>query len=311
MSVTGTTFSAKASTNNTAELRALGSQINAAIASAGMVQTTDTGQVDWSTINWVTGEQTWGYEVWRFNDPLQATNPVFVKLVYSQPAGPLALNITAQVGTATDGAGNLTSAPNTNTSVTDSIAFCARGSSTGGSAQLVKPWYVYGDGSSLIIASVPELANGGSTGLGGLFILERARHTDGTPLGDGVVIHWMTGASTTATIQSLLLHNLAPQLVSASASGGWVPMAPSTMSPASGVLGTNMYVLPYFTGFTPRLGAPSKMVVGIFKADMPTGNQFALTHYGESGTFIAFSPVGGYLLGMGGAVNVGLGLRVS
>lgn len=310
MAVTGTTFSTKTGTANTTELRALGTQINAAVASAGLVQTTDTGQVNWATINWATGAQAWGYEVWRFNDALQATHPVFVRITYAQPSSPLALNITAAVGTATDGAGNLTAAPNTNSSVTGAVAICSVGSSSPITA--VKPWYVYGDGSSLIIASTPEYMAAASSGQGGLFILERARHTDGTPLGDGVALLWISGTLPTPSAQSLLIHNLTPQL-GGFANVGWLPAVTSAATPTSGVLATNMHVLPYFTGFTPRLGAPSTMVVGIMKADMPTGNSFPLTHYGENGTFVAISPPGAYPMSMAGSSVTlhGVAVRVS
>lgn len=310
MAVTGTTFSAKGGTGNTTELRALGAQVSAAIASAGMVKTTDTGQVDWATVTWITSTQTWGYEIWRFNDALQATKPIFVKLVYTQPANPIMLQITAQVGTATDGAGNLTSAPNTNTSVTTTNDICKAGTSA--SITAVKPWYIYGDGSSLVIACYPEGITGSTGGYGGLFILERARHVDGTPLGDGVAILWIAATgSGTATAQSLNHHNLTPQL-GAITGGQGALVAAAYIMPASGVFGTNMYVLPYFTGTTPRLGAPSLMVVGTIKADMATGNVFTLTHYGASATFVAVSPTGAYPLGMNATpVNIGLGIRIA
>jgi hypothetical protein len=79
------------------------------------------------------------------------------------------------------------------------------------------------------------------------------------------------------------------------------------------VFGSNMYTLPWFTGFTPRLGAPSTMVIGTIRADMATGNVFPITHYGASATFVAISP-SGYSLCMGGAGGItvyGLAVRTA
>jgi hypothetical protein len=173
----------------------------------------------------------------------------------------------------------------------------------------VRPWYIYGDGSSFVLAGSPETMIGTVSGYGGVFILERARNVDGTPLADGAHISWINGTALTTYGQSLLFHTLTPQL--GQGSFGWVPSVLAAFTPSTGVIGSNMYILPYFTGFTPRLGAPSKMVVGTIKADMPAGNTFTLTHYGESATFVAISPSGAYVLGMGAATNIGLGIRIA
>lgn len=289
MAVTGTTFSAKGGTASTAELRALGAQFSAAIASAGMVKTTDTGQVDWTTITWVTGVQTWGYEVWRFNDALQATKPVFIRLLYTQTTQNI-LGITAQVGTATDGAGNLASMAGTGTSVTTARAICSNGAST--STTTVSPSYIYGDGSALVMAITPDRHIGGATGFGGLLILERARALDGSALGDGVVCFWLAGATTTTTVQTVFLHNLYAQPAALS-NEGLFPSA-SSGTPASTIIGANMYTFPWFTGFTPRLGAPSTMVIGTARNDMTVGNVFACDHYGTSRSFVALTPTYAY-----------------
>jgi hypothetical protein len=72
--------------------------ISAFFATAGWVQTADTGQINYST-------STSGYQIWGLNDTLQATHPWYLKITYNGGGNPF---FTFQLGTATDGAGNFT-----------------------------------------------------------------------------------------------------------------------------------------------------------------------------------------------------------
>ena len=74
--------------DNDADFRLWGGGISAQLAAVGMVQTSDTGQANWAT---AVGADS-PYEVWRFNDALQATKPIFFRLRYqSAGAGVLAI----------------------------------------------------------------------------------------------------------------------------------------------------------------------------------------------------------------------------
>lgn len=94
-----------------AEFRTWGSAVSAALLAAGLTQTSDTGQINWTTVNKPTAANTTaGYEMWRFNDALQSTAPVYVRITYgsaNQASGNnpgLCLN----VANSTNGAGVLT-----------------------------------------------------------------------------------------------------------------------------------------------------------------------------------------------------------
>ncbi|MCB1713466.1 MAG: hypothetical protein KDH96_13660, partial [Candidatus Riesia sp.] len=73
-------FMAKPSSSTDALFRDWGSKLSAAIQAVGLVKTGDTGQINWSTVTVGTGIR--GYEIFRFNDSLQATTPVFIKIEY-------------------------------------------------------------------------------------------------------------------------------------------------------------------------------------------------------------------------------------
>ena len=107
-----TSFAATGNFLTDADFRNWGQGISNALAAVGLVKTADTGQINWTTVVKPAGTGVIsGYEMWRFNDALQATAPVFIKIEYGSggsAAGAHGLWIT--VATATDGAGNLTGA---------------------------------------------------------------------------------------------------------------------------------------------------------------------------------------------------------
>lgn len=93
-----------------ATFRAWVQAIHNAIAALGLVQTGDTGQIDPATVAKPAGTGIFqGYEVWRFDDALQATRPVFIKIEYgSANSAATRGGLRVQVGNATNGSGTLT-----------------------------------------------------------------------------------------------------------------------------------------------------------------------------------------------------------
>jgi hypothetical protein len=92
-----------------ADIQALIQKIHDGIAAVGLVQTADTGQIDPSrAVNPRTTLTLIGYEIWRFDDALQATQPVFLKVAYytGNPSTVFVIRLT--VGLGSDGSGTLT-----------------------------------------------------------------------------------------------------------------------------------------------------------------------------------------------------------
>ena len=96
---------------NAANFNNLYSGVHNALGASGLVQTGDTGQINFgtNTLYATTGNVAVGYEIWRFNDALQATAPVFIKFEYTTSTtqiGAPAMYVT--IGTGSDGVGNIT-----------------------------------------------------------------------------------------------------------------------------------------------------------------------------------------------------------
>jgi hypothetical protein len=83
--------------------------INPFMIAAGWVQTTDTGQVNWSSLV-LPGPNGYVYEIFKSNDVLSSTFPIYVKFEYYGPYNSSYYNGTVYltVGTGTNGAGTLT-----------------------------------------------------------------------------------------------------------------------------------------------------------------------------------------------------------
>jgi hypothetical protein len=98
-----------------AGFRAWGSEMSAKLAAIGLVQTSDTGQINWATVTRSAANVAAGYEIWRFNDSLQSTSPIFIKLEYGTNGAADRPNVWITVATGSNGAGTLTGQSSTRT----------------------------------------------------------------------------------------------------------------------------------------------------------------------------------------------------
>ena len=84
--------------------------ISTALATFGWTKTSDSGQVNWTTISSVPSNPSgYVYEIWQSADALSSTLPMFLRLQYGWCPiySPAAVALQIFVGTGSDGAGNL------------------------------------------------------------------------------------------------------------------------------------------------------------------------------------------------------------
>jgi hypothetical protein len=79
--------------------------ISSFFTTATWTQSTDTGQINWSTIASVPGSSAYLYEIWQPNDGLTT---FYVKMEYGNQTGANQPNVRISIGTGTNGAGTLT-----------------------------------------------------------------------------------------------------------------------------------------------------------------------------------------------------------
>lgn len=270
--------------------------LHQAILSAGWVQTTDTGQIDF-TINPTVFPGTTaviGYKVYRLNDTLQTTRPVFLKITWGQVSAAAQWHPIFVVGTATDGAGTLSSAAghaNTLPLLTGNTFSASQ--VTSGSQVLSKNHYVAGDGSGLAIALYVDTPGNGSssTAFGGFFLVERTRDLDGTPNGKGLLViqagHSNFSGWSFNTIAPLYAWSgVAPSVVS---NGTALAYNPGTRFLNGVYDSTKVLVPPVMTGFVPEMQGASNLVVAPYRNDWGPNVSFTVEHYGAPRRFVSLA----------------------
>lgn len=278
----GQTLNLNHNTATDAAFRLWGGGISASLATAGLVQTSDTGQINWSTVTTVGTFTVAGYEVWRFNDSLQSTKPIYLKLEYGTGAATSNVGMWITCGTATNGSGTLSSQAGTGTSTTNRISIT--NTSTTSTAATGSVYVNMPDSSCIGVLAWPGIS---STFGGFFFMVERTRDPDGTPNSDGYINLISNAHSTTAgacTFQQRHFYTTAQY--SNNISRGMAPAFDDTAL-TSLAQGTTLYPLPFFTGLSPRLGGASKLVVVLGKTDVAANNSFSMTHYGSSRSWIS------------------------
>lgn len=186
-------FSAAPSNASDASFRAWGSAVSGALAAVGLVKVATAGQIDWATAPAPTATSSAsGFEIWRFDDALQAVAPIFFKVEYGvRGSGTTPANFTPclwlTVGKDADGTGavllplldreligldatTLQSAPGA------SVGYAS--SCPSGACVVLVPWAE----SSVVVSP--------------MFVIERSRDNAGAPTADGVMVAFQRPGST-------------------------------------------------------------------------------------------------------------------
>ena len=268
-------------TNNPddASFRVWGGGISAQLAAAGFTRASDTGQINWATATRPAAGASGGYEVYRFNDSLQATKPIFIKLSY-ESAGfnqnyPV---IRVTVGTATNGAGVISGIGSTNTVLTMGSSIASPSPSCYCCAS---PSRLY-----LVFAQNP---NGGAH----LFI-ERSKDASGQYTGDG----WFQ-LNTDQFNQSTswrVVPYIGPE---SSFVGTGVIAVPPTIGVSS--LGNKVVLSPVLL---PVLAKPRFASLCVAKnGEIGSMTPFTMTHLGAVHTFMTLPLSSGVPVSQGGATG--------
>lgn len=161
-------------------LPAWGAALSAAIQACGLIKTADTGQINWATVTQPGSvDIVAGYEIYRFNDALQATSPVFMKIEYGS-GGQLATTpqYWIRFGTGSDGAGTLTGR------VSSRMQFRHWEVLGGAAGTVARDCYVSGSTGRLSFNMWVNYDQRYSS----FFSVERTKNSDGSDNGEGLLI---------------------------------------------------------------------------------------------------------------------------
>lgn len=245
--------------------------ISTFFGTAGWLQSSDAGQVNWSTIASVPTSGNFVYEIWKPGDGL---TPFYVKMYYGtgsgSPAGP---RWRWQTGTGTDGAGNLTGF------TTALIELTA--TNLAGAGITTYECDFSGDTDRMSILMWRTLNN-----IAIIASFERTKSATGTNTTDGYTVVSTTQTSATATGQQTVIFG--------------VGAAPALSSRVFAALGTGLNTTTLFNNNIPvspvfpvygQYGNPMTTIAFVSSADVTAGSIFSTSLFGSTRAYIA-APIG-------------------
>lgn len=274
------------------EFRAWIQGVEAALVACGLVVTADTGQLDPTTAVKPATATFAGGRMYRFNDALQATKPIFIKVSYGVSGGSFNIPMLAvQVGTATTGANVIAgiAAPSRTLQVTTVPA-----------AAETRNTYVSGDmaGNARI-----ALIGGIDTALGSTafnrvsgFSVERSKDAAGADTGEAVHVQWWF--TSTGSHQSFSFTGLTP---------GIEATMPSVSPTQSMAAGTDVGLAPIFPIFG-KILPPLLSLMGYWNGDLQGLVGVPVNIYGVDHNYLPMGPNsnGAWLRGGGSGVSAAL-----
>jgi hypothetical protein len=214
------------------------------LTAVGLTQTADTGQIG-ATAAIPAANTAAGYTIWRFNDTLQSTAPIFIKLEFgagTTPAQDPQMWITT--GTSTNGAGTLSG-------TTTRVAVLSGSAPSSTTANFTSRWCYNATDGILWMVFKQQTTLGGSLGA---FIVARGNTTAGASAGDAAILltNSITASANTSTAGQMQCWSYAssanfPTAQSTNVNGGWLATSGSTGAPFSltgTLVGSTAYITP-------------------------------------------------------------------
>lgn len=261
-------FGARLSNADTTLFRAWGSAVSTALGQM-LTRVTQTGEINWTTVNAPASGSTFqGFEVYRLNDSLQSTAPLFFKFEYGSGGSTATPAIRLTIGKSVDGSGViggvLQSAINVfsyNGTLPTSASNC---------------YISNGDGSGFVFSLQPDLDNRA----GGFCCVERSRNSSGQATSDAAMLSFQVFNTSGAHNNRFIAYNLGTTLA---ADGAGLFACPLALSTDIGV--TNGTVAQFFpvaciapNGATWR----SRMLLGAARQNASLGQPAESILYGQN-----------------------------
>jgi hypothetical protein len=162
--------------------------IHKGLTEVGLVQTSDTGQINLETVELPAVSTTAGYEIWRFNDANQSNDPIYLKIEYGLGTTTSRPRLICSVGTGSNGSGTLT---NPSSTFFGSVSNTATGT---------PEFHVCHVDGTLVFMEAPVEAQSSTNTY--CFIIERYRDNKGAVITSGGFMGWVVGCVAATQISS-------------------------------------------------------------------------------------------------------------
>lgn len=276
-----------------ASFQQFGSTLSYGLANCGLILTAN--NTDWSTANTSNGP----WEIWRFNDTLQNTSPVFFKIWYAASpwSGP---SLTIQFGVSAN------SSALTGNIVANGGFYC----SGGDAGYYTQPFILSGDTNRFMFSSGCSGA-GGSNGPTGIpyqslsIGAERSVDANGNMTGEATLLLGLVGTSP-SWYESIGIPNV---------STTWIAGLPACapIVGANGVFAhsgmnwaaSSLSVFPIFHSYG-KFYPAGLNALAYYTNDIPTEQRVTITRYGVNHTYIALGVTANATCRLGAATRTSL-----
>lgn len=259
-------------------------QVHNAILAVGLIQTTDTGQINFATVTpseSVNAKS--GYAIYSFNDTYQASYPCFIRIDYGVDgagASFFGIAIWMTVGTSTNGAGVIGSI--TSPTINVNIQLYSEANAVGAAS-----------GTSSRLTLVSRYNQTGSTGISALSV-ERIQSTAGADTTTGLVFTWIKFNASQNSFpyhgqQVLYFSGIQPAAFYNNSTSGGIPPIILPFNTTAWANGNFCFTSPvYPVGYT--LHPPIQGLMVGFLADFPAPNYpLPVSIYGTSHQWAVFA----------------------
>lgn len=240
------------------EFRAIVDFIANTLQSGGVTKTADSGQINTATVTWPALNSTIaGYEIRQFTDALAGTDPVKIKISYGRGGAAGQFAMWFEVGTGSDGSGNITG-----------VKMATTAQLTLNTAAATKVAYVSATTNRFCFALGADATTGGYIGM------ERTLDVNKAVTNRGILFFRKTSNANVTIPQFIDFQGTSPAVET---SGGCLPPSGQlTGVHSSGDVG----IYPcYFFGIGEVL-VPGTNFAGAFSAEFTGGNQYTINVLG-------------------------------
>jgi hypothetical protein len=260
-------WSSSLNATTTADFRANGSNLSSRFASIGLIQTSDTGQINWTTVTSPGQGLFAGYEIWRFSD-----SSVFIRIDYgcsSTSVSALGLALRLSVGSGSNGSGTLTGA-----TVTDATTW-----GTGGTSPSMGNFFSYMVLTPTFFAFF-GWKNARNDGIWAGMAIAKTTDANGNANNVGVVVYWggVSNTSGNSRFPNAACLNFQTNVASNTIVDGQFCVVPQNIT--SSVVDTDTQCFAHWGAF-PRV-YPTTQVCSVLRSETPALSTFTTTIVGTT-----------------------------
>jgi hypothetical protein len=210
-----------------ADFRGWGANLSAKLAAVGLVQTADTGQINWSTVTRPAVNVYAGYEIWRYPD-----SSIFMKWDFGTGSNASIPLIRVQVGTSSTGSGALDPADD----ISDARTIMPPGSLVQNLGENFRSIMSFSNGFFGFCGYLGTLSNEDDERA--FFAVARTTDANAAVTNDGAVVYWRPSALNGKALNQPMRFFHAARATTSDGSYGYVP---STLLGSTYFVGLNFF----------------------------------------------------------------------